>query len=388
MGSSLSYAAMDRKYAGFEFPQARVELNGKAFGDTQKTLIISDVSVDLTSGFEASVARFRIYNAYDQGAGEYLFDAVKSQAVLGALLKIYLGYMKELTHVFTGYVASVGFCYNGTDPPYIDVTGMDAKGAMMASSYAAQLTARSYGDAVKEILERAAYKKMKSAKILDANAIQVTPTPDKTAGGNKASAETIEIVSESDYEFIMKAAKKFNYEFFIDRGAALFRKAKSNATPLTALRVGEGLLTYDMNYSLTGMVETIEVRSMDAGAGKIVSSAEKYQKKLSTGNKAEPLLKSSKHVYIDPTVFTQEQADARKASLMEQMSYRLGSVECECIGLPDIVPGRFVDINVGAPGDNSFYITNVVHDLPSSGEFRTRLTGKADSLKTSIEPSV
>jgi hypothetical protein len=83
-------------------------------------------------------------------------------------------------------------------------------------------------------------------------------------------------------------------------------------------------------------------------------------------------------------VFSQGQADARLDSLMTQMSYRLGSLECECVGLPDVVPGRFVDINIGSPGDNSFYITNVIHDFPNGGAYRTRLTGSAPTVRSGL----
>ena len=73
-----------------------------------------------------------------------------------------------------------------------------------------------------EILGRTAYEKLRTTGAV--TSVNVTDTPDKKSGptggnglggGSKASAETIEMVEESDYEFIVKAAKKFNYEFFV-----------------------------------------------------------------------------------------------------------------------------------------------------------------------------
>ena len=41
-----------------------------------------------------------------------------------------------------------------------------------------------------------------------------------------ATDKTVEMVAESDYEFVVKAAKKYNYEFFVSGGNVYFRKAK------------------------------------------------------------------------------------------------------------------------------------------------------------------
>jgi hypothetical protein len=384
----VTYDAMYKKYGGFDLPRAGIELNGQQFSKNKGRMLINDIRVELTSGFEASVASFRIYNAYtigdeDEGeASKYMFDNLKKQAVLGASAKISLGYGEELIKVFSGFVASVDFCFSEDEPPYIEVTAMDAKGIMMASSYAAQIAAKSYGDAVRLIL-KGVYDKTRSGGIVDK--VTVTDTPDKkpSGGGGKPSAETIEMVSESDYEFVVKAAKKFNYEFFIDRGEMIFRKARSEERPLTALSSSNGVMFYRLGYSLTGMVERIEVRAMDPGTGKTIVSKDKYNEKLSVSSKAKALIKGSRKVYIDPTIFSQEEADARLESLMTGMSYRLGGLDCECIGMPDIIPGRFMDIAVGSPGDNRFYITGVVHELDRDGRYRTKLTGSVDKLKAS-----
>jgi hypothetical protein len=376
---------MYKKYGGFDFPSVAIELNGVEFSKNKNHMLVNDIRVELTSGFEASIASFRIYNAYvigEEGSDEskYLFENLKKQTILGASANISLGYGSEVKSVFKGFIASVDFCFVEDEPPYIEVTAMDVKGIMMASSYATQVAAKSYGEAVRELLKRV-YDKTSTANITEK--VTVTDTPDKkpASAGDKASAETIEMVSESDYEFVVKAAKKFNYEFFVDRGNLLFRKARSEVRPLTSLSANGGIIFYRLGYSLTGMVERIEVRAIDPGTGKVLIAKDKYNEKLSTASKAKALIKGSSKVYIDPTMFSQAQADARLESLMAQMSYRLGSLECECVGMPDLIPGRFMDISVGSPGDNLFYITNVVHELNRNGTYRTKLTGSVDKVR-------
>ena len=376
------YEKLREKYLEFRHPQALVELGGKAFSDKDDIMTVNDINVELTSGFEASIATFRIYNVYDHDENTFTFEKIKKQALLGNSMSISLGYFEKLEPVFTGFVAGVAFGFDPSDLPYIEVTGMDIKGVMMSGSYAAQLNAKSYGEAVREILERTAYENLLSQEAV--SKITVEDTPDKEAGGGgggNETADTIEMVSESDYEFVVKAAKKFNYEFFTDCGIVHFRKSKSNTEKLPDIGAGRGMTQFEVSYSLTGMVETVEACSMDAGTGKVIFAKAKYDGKLSTGSKAKKLIKGSRHVHIDPSIISQGHADARAASLLETISYRLGSLRCECVGLPDLKPGRFMDVTgLGEPGDNEFYLTNVTHSFTTENGYTTKLQGCARTV--------
>lgn len=376
---ALTYASLSDTYQEFSIPEASIYVNGSDF--YRDDMIVTDISVELTSGFEASVASMRVYNVFDKYTGKFKYEALSKQLLLGASFEIRLGYSGTTKPVFIGFISDVAFGFDPTDLPYIEVRGMDAKGAMMSSSYAQQLKADNYGQAVSEILKRTSYEKMRKQKII--TAIHVTDTPDKTTGGNKGeTAYTVEMVEESDYEFIVKAAKKFNYEFFIDRGEVYFRKAKSDASVLMELGVGSGLVKFEISYGITGLVGQVEVRAMDPGSGKVVSAKKKLSNTISTGSIASGIVSPSQKVYIDPTAMTQEQADARAAYLAEEISYRLGTLECTCPGIPELSPGRFVKVTgLGSPVDNTFYVTSVVHDFRTDSGYQTKLIAKAAEVQ-------
>lgn len=383
---NLSYDQLKLKYSDMTYPRAVVELGGKQFKSQSGDMAINDIHIELSSGFEASVASFRIYNVFDSDEGSFRFSEIKSQVVIGKDVTIKLGYNDKLETVFVGFTASVSFCYENGTLPYIEVTAMDLKGIMMGGSYAYQCAAKDYGSAVREILQRTAYEKLKSAGGFAE--VSVDDTPDKKqSNDNKESDYTIELVSESDYEFIVKAARKFNYEFFVDRGKVYFRKAKSNRSTLITMGAAAGISDFRVEYSLTGLVAEIEARAMDAGQGKIITAKQKYPQagdNISTASTAKGLLGGGSKVVIDPTIRTQSDADARAASLTEEMSYRLGSLEGNCVGLPELVPGRFMKLDgLGAPADNLFYLTEIVHDLNDTVGFRTKITGKANKMQTS-----
>ena len=382
---NLTYDKLKSKYYEFANPRAKIELDGKEFAGENGDMIVNDIHIELVSGFEASIATFRIYNVYDAESGEFRYDEISEQIVLGKSVVISLGYLNKLEKVFVGFIAGVDFCYEGEGHlPYIEVSAMDIKGIMMGGSYASQCTTDHYSGAVKEIFNRTAYQNLKSGG--GYTDCRVDETADKKTGGdkNKVSDYTVEMVSESDYDFVVKAAKKFNFEFFVDRGRIYFRKAKSNTTTLMTIGSGKGLRKFNVGYSLTGLVATVEARAMDAGQGKIITAKEKYPeagKSISTGNQAKKLLGDGTKVYIDPTIKSQSQAEARAAALKEQMSYRLGNLEGTCVGLPDLVPGRFIKLSgLGGPTENRFYLTEVVHDFDDQRGFETRITGCANQV--------
>lgn len=386
--SPLTYNDLQAKYRDFSFPRAEIFLNKKPLAATSGThIVINDMRIELSSGFEASVARFRIYNTYDTKMGKFRFDDLKTQVFMGAPVTINLGYLDAMETVFVGFVAGVAFGFQPDELPYIEVSAMDVKSIMMGGTYSYQLTAKTYGEAVSEVFKRTGYEKLKSMGAI--TALSISDTPDKkpssgaaTGGQQRASAETIEMVAESDYEFVVKAAKKFNFEFFVDRGIVFFRKAKCEKAPLAKIGINKGIVSFHAEYSISGLVGKIEARSMDAGQGKIIASEKSRSGTISTSGKADGLIGKASKVYIDPSITSKEQADARVDSLMEQMSYRLGSIEADCVGIPDLVPGRFVTISgMGAPADNDFYITTVTHEFMSESGYRTRFVGCASEMK-------
>lgn len=376
-----SYDTLKNKYDKFQYPNLRLEIGGVDFMENKAELVLSELEVQLSSGYESSVANFRYYNSYNYNNGEYQFDKYKKFVYLGSDVMVKLGYGNETLEIFRGFISQVRFVSEEGDPHHIEITAMDVKGMMMANCYAMQLTAKAYSEAVKEIFNKAAYQKMLSMGIY--KSIRIAETPDKQKrDGSQTDTSTIEMVLESDYEFVVKAAKKYNYEFFVDSGTVIFRKAKDAANDcLIRLGPQEGLYTYEIEYDITSLVNSIEVRGMDTGKGNVITAQKKCSNKFSKGNKVKALLSQTKKVYLDAASNSREEAQYRAESLMEDMSYRLGKIECECVGLPELKPGEFVEISgLGSPADNKFYITNVTHIFNDIEGFHTKLSGKAAAI--------
>ena len=129
-------------------------------------------------------------------------------------------------------------------------------------------------------------------------------------------------------------------------------------------------------------METIKTRSTDVSKGKVIESKQNFNKKISIGNKAKKLINNSEKVYIDATITSQNEADYRVDSLMEEMSYRFGTLQCTCVGMPELLPGKFLELrSLGEPVDNQFYLTKVIHRLDSMRGYETILYGQACKIK-------
>ncbi len=382
--ATFNFTNLKKQYENFSYPFSVVEINNKDISKDKNGLAVSDLMIELTSGFEASIASFTIYNCYDRYSSQFEIEKVKKYIMIGSLVKIFLGYGRNCREVFRGFISQIRFFSNEYEIPGIEITAMDVKGMMMANNNSYQLKAEYFSDAVREILQKKAYMGLQTSSVI--SKLDISPTPDKRLGGagsgqGKASDRTVEMVCESDYEFVVKAAKKYNYEFFTIGGTVYFRTAKENKDILLEAAPDTGLKGYEIIYDITGQTESIEVRSMDAGKAQLISTQEKLNQKMSQQNKAKNLIKQSKKSYIDPTVSSRKEAQYRLDYLKEEMMFRLGSLEADFIGLPELIPGRFIKMKeLGTMVSNTFYIVSVTHKMDTESGYVTSIKGKASGL--------
>lgn len=375
---TYDFEKLKRKYRAFQQPIAVLRMAEKDLGGGTG-YPISDVEIDLTCGYEASVAEFSLYHVYNKDTDSFeVTDALKKHIALGAKTEIALGYGVSAELIFVGAVMRVSYRHDSDEIPCIRISAMDVKGVMMAGTYSRQLSAASYSAAVREILQKSAYAGMQGSGVI--RGIQVTDTPDQLspvpAAGMPATDRSLEMVAESDYEFVVKAARRYNYEFFTECGIVLFRKPKAAKGVRIAIRPSCGLYHFDISYDVTGLVNKVTVRATDPGKAKIISS--QVKNRASLPGKVKALLKGSEKVYIDASAASMEETGYRAESLMESISYRYGSLECEVQGLPEYLPGYFVEVSdVGENADNRFYITRAVHRLTKEGRYTVKLEGKA-----------
>lgn len=379
---SYEYGKLKDKYGDFLYPIAKLIINDKDLSEKKEDFVIENIEIELSCGYEASAVSFDIFYCFDEIKQKYKIDEIKKYICLGAPISAAVGYGGSLLEVFKGFIANVTFLRQEEETHHMEITALDVKGMMMANCCARQMTAASYGEGIKELFQKNVYEKMQSWEIY--TDLKVTDTPDKNdSGGNdKARTEHVDMLAESDYDFAVKAAKRFNYEFFVEDGVVYFRKSKATKGCLMKIGQKEGILTYEISYDITGLVESVEARGTDIRKAESFIAKKKVKNKISLGNKAKSLISQTEKVYIDGSIHSKEQAENRVESLVEEMSFRFGKLECRCIGIPEILPGYYIDIDgFGGPANNRFYVTNVKHCISEEGGFTTEISGKAAQLQ-------
>lgn len=374
-------------YEDFRDPKVKLYINGKEL-DADAGLAVTEVDVELTGGYEASLATVTLSGSYNRDSRSFDIKKTKQYMLLGSTIVIYLGYGVLVREVFRGFVARVHFLIpdnTSEDLPSIELTCMDAKGLLMANRHSKRLKAKYFSDAVKEILTANSFISKRDATGKSFVNLNISSTPDKPEGGGAQGQQAeddrrVEMVEESDYDFIVKAAKRYNFEFFMVGDTLYFIEAKKNKTELIELSPRCGLKEIDVGYDMTGLVRSVTVRNIDMSQGKYIGNKKKSTTKISLGNMAKPLVEKQSLVYIDPTTDSKEEAGYRAGYLQEMADYRLGSVRAEFVGMPELIPGRFIRLKeFGKPVDNKFYLTSVRH-LMSSNAYITRLEGVANTI--------
>ncbi len=381
----FSYSTLESDYNGFADPISQIFINGEDIRDNKGGVTVSDILVELTCGFEAGQAAFSLYDCYNYTSTRFEYDKVSSYTNIGSQVRVCLGYMGATREVFRGIIVRVEFVVDDSDAPHVRVTAMDVKSIMMANHYHKRLNAQSYSAAIKEIFTQSVYMDMKGPTGVISN-LSISDTPDTfDIPTGTDSPDTIEMVGESDYEFIVRAAKKFNYEFFCVGGSVYFRSARADSSTLISITNHAKVFNLNVSYDVTGLVNKVVVRGLDAGKAKVISSQAVNTNKISAKPMARSLISNSEYVYIDPTVTAIVDAQRRSWYLHDTMAYKFGSLDMEIMGLPEVVPGRFINLDkFGSTVSNEFYVTTVQHRLPTTGRYTTRIMGKAPKLQLEV----
>lgn len=365
-----------------------IEIDGNDIADNKNGIVISDIEVDLSCGFEAGQAAFSLFDCYDLIESTFNYDAIKKYIILGSPVIVSLGYNEIVREVFRGLIVKVDFVIDDMQAPHVRVTAMDIKSIMMANHYHKRMVAGTYSAAIKEIFGQSVYMGLIGpTNVITKLAISSTPDESVLEAADTVGETdvTIEMVGESDYEFIVRAAKKFDYEFYCIGGQVIFREARCDTSTLISFPNTTKLMSLNVTYDVTGLVGKVTVRGLDAGKAKVVESSIKHNLKISSKSTAKSLIADSEYVYVDPTVTSKSDAQNRGWYLYDEMSYRFGTLDLTIVGLPEVIPGRFIEVtDFGTAVSNTFYVTEVHHTMNTDGEFATRIIGKAQKLATDL----
>lgn len=352
MSATTDCAKLQNKYGNYVVPAVKIKSSGM---DLVSTLRLTVTEVQVTLSLEsAGMAVIRLADAYDVEKSCFT-GKIKNAFKLGTVMEIELGYLSATTPVFKGYVAGLG-CEFG-DMPLLTVKLMDVRKLMMTSGVRRQLYAeKNYSDVFKKVMS--SYSRLCSV-VCDATSDNlVSPVSQNT----------------NDYHFVTNeliAGGKSDREFFVLYDKAYFRTPAKNKTPVMKLEMGKELLSFEM---MADYLDTeINVVGYDPKNCKDIVS----KVKAKTGEKHTPVLTPApSQYYFDADADSEAKTKLRAQSLARMEEQKVCFARGELIGLPEIVPGRYLQISkLDDMADKKYYVTEVIHTL-SESQFSTLFESK------------
>lgn len=346
MSATWDFDKLETQYKNFRAPALSIVVGGTDL--VKKGIPVSSVEAVLSLDGASSV-NVVFADCYDIKNGSFN-STLKSAAVLGKTVELSLGYQSSLQKVFKGYLSNVRVTASAESGYTMEFVALDARRLMMVgNNHTRQFKIRNYSDAVSEILK--AYSKLCSPSI-DA-------TSDNMENG-------LIWQNGSDYDFITEeliGTGRADREFFIAVDKVYFRKEKCVSSPVITLSPGKGLISFTRDASYLN--ETIEVIGFDPGSDKTISGKTKA---ASTDQMTSALSSPGEWFITDPSCTSASAASDRTAVMARHALDESQKAEIGCIGLPELIPGRFIGIDrVDSIVNKKYYITRVTHRFDYSG---------------------
>lgn len=349
---TFSINELSRIYGNFIAPTMAVKIDGTNLSLEQ--IPISYLQVNSTTGAKADSFQFRVEGGFDTEKRK--FDWVGTTIRVGKEIVIQMGYKDRLVEVFDGYVTGLSFDFSEDGEPSITVRGMDRSMFLMRGVHSKMWLNTKVSDVVKQI----AGLNSLSSEVEDT----VTVKP------------MIEQMQTSDFLFLKQLAKDVNYEFFIVGRKLIFRKRRKSDPPILTLTYGENLFRLSVDVDISSQVGEVIVRSLDPKTNEAIvatsSSVDKIGSNPKTGKDIVKSLSSRMVETVYSVSATPGEARSLADAIMNERARELVTGEGQCIGIPEMRAGRFIEFSgLGNGLDQPFVLRGVTHTLDDRGFITT-----------------
>ncbi len=363
--AKFSIEQLKKNYGGFADGGCSVSVEGF---DVAGKFPLSDVTVRLTAMYEASCASFTITDGFSESKDGFEMDKTLSQKLkIGRSVTVSLGYGSTLKEVFKGCVDSIRVDYAENGGLSITVVCLDGKGMMMNSTRSEIKTSRrKYSDAVKDTLS------LYSSFITSS---KVTASPELELPFSQ--------LNESDYDFVVRLARRLNYSFYILLGKAYFVPFGSDKNSLVKITPRTRVYRFSMESSLRGRLSKVTVVNNDEkdekkrikGEASSVNPLESggFGSTGGAGGVGGAVTDKMVKTIADASASSGELARTLAQAELDRASYNSVEGELEISGLPELIPGVFAELSgFGSGFERSYYIKRVTHRL-AGDKFTTEL---------------
>ena len=360
MTGTYTYDELVKAYDNFCTPSAAIYVGNSTENIiTAKNAAIDSMQIILSSE-ETAALRFRITNVFNL-TNHSIGNEIKKMLSPGTIVKAALGYGSNLTTVFKGYVTEYKTVYR--DAPVIDVTAVDFRKLLMENRREKYKYAENtYSEIFEQIITN--YSGLYDTLHVDAV---------------EEKGELIQ--SSTDYRFIKnELCKRADRTFFVVGGDVYFKKTDKNASPFLELEWGKSLISFQSGKSYYNE----QIRAYSSQADK---TGNMCSKDIKTDRNTPSLTSQTKIEEWElggelDNRMLQNWLEIRAQEKEMRMKTAAGSV----VGMPELVPGRYIHIKgVDSDDAGTYLIREVRHSLDSSGFTTDFLVGDENDQWTAGE---
>jgi uncharacterized protein len=357
-------------------PAFKIEINGASLAaDVSKN--ISDVSVthelDTTDHFNLTVA-----NPFPQMRWTHTSDSELFKE--GNAIKIELGYMENLKTMLEGEITRISPSFPEGGTPTVRIDGHTRLHRLQGSR-----RTRTFQDVTdKQIAEQIAHD------------LGLSPQAEDT----KTKHPYVIQYNQTDLDFLKERAQYIHFEVFVEDKTLIFRKAKEGqrkaytlvwCNPSKRFDASATVLplkSFNPSLNTLNQVSNVIVRGYDpvnkkeivgrAGVGDeetIMGGAHIGAQVASNAFGAQ-----TEEVRVDTPIASQEEADQRARAIYNQRALQLVTGSGSSIGLPDLRPGRVIELDGFGPRFNGlYYVIQATHNIGGAG-YTTTFQVKRNSV--------
>ena len=351
---SYSFQQLRKKYNDFTAPAFEISVGGKTL--SRNLASIPELEVELSAEGAAGGCTFRAEGQFNFEKQKWEHN-LKSIVKPGAKVVVRGGYgsssgQKEL---FYGYVDDYTLVFPDEDVPQLSVSGLDGLGYLM------NLREPYYGGKkkAKQIVHTLLNKSVSAGF---AKSVKVGMLEDFEAPILKEEID--------DWKFLRLMAQRCGASLFVVDGEMIFDSVAGSTSPILTLNLGTTLRSFQKRVSLAHQVGKVEIWGRDVNQ-KPVKGAASTVRAGGSGKSAAELVPGLKNAVLreySEFVRTQKECESLAQRRLDAIAMGLVSGSGECVGIPELIPGRYIRIEGGDDDSNgSYFLTRVRHRFTEGG---------------------
>lgn len=363
---TYQFKSLEQKYGSFIAPSFKINIGGHEI-DSSK-IPVSDLEVTIDAGQSAGGCTFTIRSQYNYATSKFensLLDTIQ----VGQPVKVDAGYVAS-KEVFFGFVDNYTLSYDVQSSPSIHVSAIDAKAFLMSCRIQRYFNSKEPKSAINEMLDKcilAGYARKRTVGAI-----------------NPFKAELI--VTEQDYcTFLNTMAELYEMHFLVIDGEIIFDDLLSYTTPLIKLEWGANLMEFSKTLSVASQVDKVRVYSLGhTNDNPIFGEADSIGVYGEGESATETAYKFTETELVINNSFVKDSKECKRLAQSKLDSLAQSYVSCEgkCIGLPELIPGRYVEIDgLNQRTNGKYFIRQVKHTYDSRVGYFTSFVCSAPKSK-------